>query len=378
MARIRLALIGLSQSAKTSWARDGHLPYLLSERGRERYKIAALLNSSEEAAQRAIDHYELGADVAAYGSPQALAEDPNIDLVVCTTRVDVHYGTIRPSLEAGKSAFVEWPLAESLQRASELADLARERHVRTIVGLQARVAPVVLKIKELLEAGTIGQVLSSDVSAATPLGGGDSISEGLAYFMDKKVGGNAVTIAFGHTIDYVHFVLGEYASSQAHWQIQRPNQTIVNRETGAKRLIISDVPDLVSLHGTLQPSRYVAEGASLVVHFRSGPPFPGTTAFAWTITGQKGEIRVSSERGPSIQVAADDVPVPIEVHDFATGEVKQVEWTWEEWQGTLSARGRNIGKVYDLLYEGRVEKSGVANFETAAVRHRQLNAMLSQ
>ena len=199
MAPIRIAIIGLSQSAKTSWASQGHLPYLQSERGKQRYKIAALLNSSEQAARNAIKAYEIPDDVKAYGSPHDLAADPDIDLVVCTTRVDVHYETIKPSVEAGKNVFVEWPLAENVSRATELADLAKTTGSSTLIGLQARVAPSILRVKNLLQTGAIGKVLSSEVQAFTPGGGGDSISEGLAYFLDKKVGGNPVTIAYGHS-----------------------------------------------------------------------------------------------------------------------------------------------------------------------------------
>ncbi|KAK4894858.1 hypothetical protein LTR27_006980 [Elasticomyces elasticus] len=195
---IRIGLIGLSVAAKTSWASQGHLPYLLSDRGRERYKIVALLNSSADAARRAIADYKLGDDVKAYGSPSELAADANVELVVCTTRVDLHYDTIKPSLEAGKDLFVEWPLAENTQRARELAELALKKGVRTMVGLQGRVSPAVLKVKELLAAGTIGKVLSSEVKAASVFGNRDSISKGLAYFLDKKVGGSPVTIAIGH------------------------------------------------------------------------------------------------------------------------------------------------------------------------------------
>ena len=198
MAPIRVALIGLSQAAKTSWASEAHLPYLLSSRGRQKYTITALLNSTEQAAQRAIEFYGLGSEVSAYGSPHALAADSNVDLVVCTTRVDVHYDTIKPSVAAGKDVFVEWPLAENAQRAAELAAVARQKGGRTVVGLQARVAPVVLKVGSLLQSGVVGNVVSSDVTAATLYGGGESISEGLAYFLDKKVGGSPVTISFGH------------------------------------------------------------------------------------------------------------------------------------------------------------------------------------
>lgn len=203
MAPIRLAIIGLSQAAKTSWASQGHLPYLLSERGRSRYQIVALLNSSKDAAKRAIEAYDLPADVRAYGSPQDLAADPDVDLAVCTTRVDVHYDSVKSSLEAGKDVFVEWPLAENVKRATELADLAKKSGAVTLVGLQARVAPSVLKVKEIVQSGAIGRVLSSEVQAFTPGGGGDSISEGLAYFLDKKVGGNPVTIVFAHSKPYM-------------------------------------------------------------------------------------------------------------------------------------------------------------------------------
>ena len=199
MAPIRIAIIGLSKAAKTSWASQAHLPYLLSERGRSRYKIVALLNSSAQAAETAISAYNLPSDVKAYGSPEDLAADPDVDLVVCTTRVDVHYDSVKSRIEAGRDVFVEWPLAENVGRAEELAELARKTGSHTLVGLQARVAPSVLKVKEVLQSGAVGKVLSSDVQAYTPDGGGDSISEGLGYFFDKKVGGNPVTIAYGHS-----------------------------------------------------------------------------------------------------------------------------------------------------------------------------------
>ena len=393
MAPICIAIIGLSQSAKTSWASQGHLPYLLSERGRQRYEIVALLNSSEEAAKRAIEAYQLPPVVKAYGSPDDLAADKDIDLVVCTTRVDVHYHTVKPSIVAGKNVFVEWPLAENVARATELADLANETGSKTMIGLQARVAPSVLKVKELLNKGTIGNVLSSHVQAFTPGGGGSSMSEGLAYFLDKKVGGNPVTIAFGHSkssslrfifliaesigvIDFVHSVLGEFASSHAHLQIQRPQQTIVNKETGATRPTQSDVPDLVSLHGTLQKSAFVTEGASLFANFSSGPPFPGKTPFEWIITGETGRIRISNDRGPFLQSEGSAWPTPIQVEDFATGEVREERWEWEDWRQALLPRGRNIGKLYDLYSEGKLEEYGCADFGGAVVRHAQLDRML--
>lgn len=202
MSPIRVALIGLSASAKTSWASEGHLPYLLSSTGRSKYQIVALLNSSEGAAKHAITTYGLPDSTKAYADPQELANDPNIDLVVNNTRVDVHYSTIKPSIEAGKDVYVEWPLADSLATSVELRDLAAQKNVRTIVGLQGRFSPVILKVAELLgsgENGRVGKVLSSEVKGFGSLLGRDWIFEGLEYFGERKKGGNPVTIAFAHS-----------------------------------------------------------------------------------------------------------------------------------------------------------------------------------
>lgn len=110
MAPIRTAIIGLSSNAVTSWAANAHLPYLLSPEGQAKYRIVALLNSSAASAKRAIETFGLDATTRAYGDPEALAADPDVEFVVCATRVDTHYPTVLPSVRAGKDVFVEWPL----------------------------------------------------------------------------------------------------------------------------------------------------------------------------------------------------------------------------------------------------------------------------
>ncbi|RYP43852.1 hypothetical protein DL768_009632 [Monosporascus sp. mg162] len=117
MAPIRVAIIGLSADAITDWAARVHLPYLLSPAGRARFHIIALCNSSVEAAKRSIKTFHLPSETRAYGSPDDLAADPDVQLVICSTRVDKHYETSLPSVKAGKDVFVEWPLAENAVKA---------------------------------------------------------------------------------------------------------------------------------------------------------------------------------------------------------------------------------------------------------------------
>lgn len=146
MAPIRVAIIGLSANAITDWASRAHLPYLLSPSGRSKFQIVALLNSSVAAAKKSIEVFNLSPETRAYGSPEDLAADPDVQLVLCSTRVDKHYETSLPSVKAGKDVFVEWPLAENGAKAGELAKAAREAGGRTIVGLQVSTSPLKFKL----------------------------------------------------------------------------------------------------------------------------------------------------------------------------------------------------------------------------------------
>lgn len=198
MAPIRTAIIGLSASAATTWASAAHLPYLLSARGREKYEIVALCNSSVEAAKRAIETYKLPPTTRAYGDPADLAADAQVELVVCSTRVDTHHETMLPSVKAGKMAFAEWPLAHNAAHAEELAAAAQASGSRTLVGLRGQFSPLAVKLGQLLETGRIGKVLSSEMRTSGGTVDREAMAPKLEYFTKRATGGNLVTIGFGH------------------------------------------------------------------------------------------------------------------------------------------------------------------------------------
>lgn len=197
---LRAALIGLSSSATTSWASTAHLPGLLNETGRSKIVIKALLNSSVGAARTAIESYKLPNETKAYGSPQDLAADPEIDLVICNTRVDRHYGTIIDSVKAGKDVYVEWPIASNNNDVEELVQAAKTSGSRIAVGLQRRWVPTTLTLRRLLNGGNgaLGRVLSSDVKAFGGTIDREILPFGLKYFAQKEVGGNPIVIGLGH------------------------------------------------------------------------------------------------------------------------------------------------------------------------------------
>lgn len=84
----------------------------------------------------------------------------------------------------------------------------------SIIGLQRRVSPVPLRIKSLLAEGIKGNVLSGHVSSYGALLPLDALPEGMEYFAERKYGGNSIITEYGHSLDWVHEVLGELKNSK--------------------------------------------------------------------------------------------------------------------------------------------------------------------
>ncbi|CCT65410.1 related to transcription co-repressor GAL80 [Fusarium fujikuroi] len=378
MAPIRTAIVGLSSSAKTSWASNTHLQYLNSPLGRSKYQIVALQNSSLQAAKNAIVHYNLPPETKAYGTPEDLAGDKDVELVVVATRVDVHHSSALPSVKAGKDLYVEWPLAQDVQHARELVDAAREKGVKTIVGLQGRYAPPIKKLREIIEEGRIGKVVSAELYASGGTNDREILPSSLEYFTQRAVGGNIFTIGLGHIFDQFQSIIGDITNFKSTLHNQRPNIRVRDPKTNEiTHTTTSNVPDLILATGRLSESSIAQKDAAVLVRFRRGQPFPGSPHLSIAIAGEKGEIRVQVFTGTTLHGAsAYEKPVVIEVHDFERDVVEQVEWKWEEWQQDIPLLARGVAAVYEA-FAGR-EKDGLVSFEEALKRHQQLEGLLGR
>ncbi|KAL7919025.1 hypothetical protein ACQKWADRAFT_302422 [Trichoderma austrokoningii] len=376
MSPIKVGLIGLSSRSKAQWGPMAHLPYFLSARGKEKFQVVAVQNSSTESAQQAIKDFGLPSSARAYGDPEEMAADPDVQLVVNITGVRSHYPGALPSIKAGKDVFIEWPLADSLAHVREIAALASDKSIRTGVGLQGRLAPVFLKIKEVLASCQYGKVLSSEIKAAFPHNPRDVLPVGWDAFAAKKYGVNTYTIGFGHLIDVVQSILGDIHNPHTQFQNQRPELKRVDLSTGEiVGTTQSDVPDLVILIASMAESATVRDSATLLVRYRKGASFKGELAFVWTINCEKGELRLVSPGGPALQLNVYSEPVTIDVHDFATDEVKPIEWNWADYQLQLPEDARATAAWYETYAAGTEIEA--ATFQDALHRHEQLENWLN-
>jgi len=112
-----------------------------------------------------LDPTKLDSQAGRYSGAKATASfdeiiaDDYLDAVVIATPVPTHHSLAKQALEAGKHVFVEKPPAMRSSEMDELVALAAERDLVLMPGHLLLYHPGVQKLKELIDAGELGDVL---------------------------------------------------------------------------------------------------------------------------------------------------------------------------------------------------------------------------
>lgn len=121
------------------------------------HAVAAVGSRTQEGADRfAREH---GIPVA-HGSYAALAADPQIDIIYVATPHPQHVAAAKLALHAGKHLLVEKPFTLNAREAAEIADLAAEKGLVVLEAMWTRFLPHMIRLREIIAAGTIGAVRS--------------------------------------------------------------------------------------------------------------------------------------------------------------------------------------------------------------------------
>jgi predicted dehydrogenase len=308
------------------WAATAHIPAL---RALPNYEIRALSAHSEESARAAGEAFGVS---AAFSDHEQLVTRPDIDVVAVTVRAPLHRELVSAALGSGKAVYCEWPLGRDLDEARTMAALASEKGVRTVAGLQARQAPAIEFVQELLGDGYVGEVLSTTMVGLSVAG--DVVGQPNAYMLDQANGANVVTIAAGHSLDVLTYVLGEFADLSAVSDLRRPLITI--RETGEQ--VVKTAADQIAVIGTL------AFGATASIHIREA--VAGGTGFSWEINGTDGTLRISAaEAQPQIfPLTVAGARGRNETAELAVPE--RLTHRWPELACLEGAPAFNVGRAY--------------------------------
>src|SRR5205814_3943470 len=275
--RIRVGIIGANPDR--GWAAQAHIPALRSLPGD--YEITALSTTRRESADAASKLFGVP---AAFDNHEELVNSPAVDVVAVTVKVPYHLELATAALEAGKAVYCEWPLGNGLNEAETLAALAKKQGVLAVAGLQARSAPAVAYVRDLVEQGYVGEVLSTTL-VGSGMGWGPTVEPFNAYLNDKSNGATMLSIAVGHAADALCHCLGEVRELSATMTARRKSFTIA--ETGERRPMTAD--DQVCVTGLLE------DGAALSIHYRGG--HSRGTNLLWEINGTEGDLQLTAAGG---------------------------------------------------------------------------------
>jgi len=355
-SKLGVGIIGVNRA--WGWAATAHIPAL---RALPNYEVRALSATSPEAARAAGDTFGVS---AVFSHHDELVAQPDVDVVAVTVKVPHHRELVSAALAAGKAVYCEWPLGRDLDDALAMAAFAAEQGVPTIVGLQARQAPAVEFIQELLRDGYVGEVLSTTmIGTSVP---GDVVVKPNAYMLDRTNGANVLTVAVGHSLDILNHVLGEFVDLSAVSDLRRPLITI----KGTGEQVVKTAPDQIAVIGTL------VSGATASLHVREA--VAGGTGFLWEINGTDGTLRITA-------AAAYPEIFPLTVAG-ARGGGEPVELAipaalTQKWPALTSLEGApayNVGRAYAAFAADISDGTRtVPDFSDAVRRHELIAAIES-
>lgn len=159
----------------------------------------------------------------AHGSYEALVADPDVDVVYVSTPHPMHAANARLALEAGKHVLLEKPFTLNAREAREIADLAAERGLVLQEAMWTRFLPHMVRLREVLAAGTIGElraVLATHNQRLNP--------DPQARLQNPDLGGGALLDLGIYPVSFAWEVLGAPSEVLA---ISTPTATGVDQST---------------------------------------------------------------------------------------------------------------------------------------------------
>ncbi|OQN99597.1 hypothetical protein B0A48_14739 [Cryoendolithus antarcticus] len=251
--------------------------------------------------------------------------------------------------------------------------------------MQGQANPAVNVIKNAIEGGKIGKVLSTTITGYAGAFNGDPNPESSIHLFQRAAGANMMTVWFLHTFSLIFHTLGELSSFDSMLGISRPEIGLFDLKDPSKkvqRTITSDTPDQIFLQGKL------ASNALLSSHMEGGAPFPGEPGLRWHIVDEKGELLITNNimmmdmlhTSAKVQWLDYSRKAQSKVGDVLSDKPQSVPVTdLEVPKDELSKVGgvaENVGRLYEAFADG--EKGMYADWEVGLSGHELMEEMFQR
>ncbi|NMO94975.1 Gfo/Idh/MocA family protein [Paenibacillus lemnae] len=149
MTKKKLAVIGLGNMGR-------HMIHRLVPQYTDHIELIAICDRDESSLQK--EAAEAGGSPQLYTDYRQLLEEVALDIVYIAVPPSLHYDVARIAFEKGIHVFCEKPLANSLEEARSLVELAEQADRIHAVHFSLPLEEPVLKMKSLLESKAIGEI----------------------------------------------------------------------------------------------------------------------------------------------------------------------------------------------------------------------------
>ncbi len=197
MDRLKIGLIGVYGRGKNGW--QLHAP----EKGRE------IIAGADPAAAAQTAFAEKFPQAEIFDDYREMLKKTEINAVVIASPDFLHEEQAVAALEAGKAVFLEKPMAITIEGCDRILKTAYETGSKLFVGHNMRYFASVLKMKEVIDSGLIGEVQCGWCRHFINYGGD-------AYFRDwhsEQKNSTGLLLQKGaHDIDIMHWLMSSYTS----------------------------------------------------------------------------------------------------------------------------------------------------------------------
>ena len=141
-------------------------------------KMAATINGMPEAEAYAVASRQYGKAAAfagrfgfakAFGSYEALVEDPDVDLVYVATPHSLHYDHVRLCLGHGKAVLCEKAFMANAREAEEVTRISEENNVFLAEAIWTRYMPFRKTLRDIVDSGAIGRPMMLSAHLGYPV-----------------------------------------------------------------------------------------------------------------------------------------------------------------------------------------------------------------
>ncbi|NDW11304.1 gfo/Idh/MocA family oxidoreductase [Bacteroides sp. 214] len=144
-----------------------------------------------------------------YDDAQELVDDEEINAVYIATPPSSHATYAIMAMKAGKAVYIEKPMAVTYEECTRINRIAEETGMPCFVAYYRRYLPYFKKVKGLVEDGTIGNVINTQVRFAQPPRDLDYNSTNLPWRVQPDIAGGGYFYDLApHQIDLLQEMFG--------------------------------------------------------------------------------------------------------------------------------------------------------------------------